>query len=109
MSEVKTHPALPRNQLGRTGFQLSIVSAGGWLGLLYDPAKAGTFGGVTDDRAAREAAAEQAVRRAIGLGIKYFDTAPIYSGGEAERLLGVGLRAMLATPFIHRLFWPSPA
>ena len=34
MSENKTQPALPRKPLGRTGFQLSIVSAGGWLGQL---------------------------------------------------------------------------
>jgi D-threo-aldose 1-dehydrogenase len=96
MSENKTQPALPRKPLGRTGFQLSIVSVGGWLGQLYDPAKAeaGSFGAVSDDRAAREAAAESAVRRAISLGINYFDTAPMYSNGEAERLLGVGLRAL---------------
>jgi D-threo-aldose 1-dehydrogenase len=86
---------LPRRRLGRTGLELSVVSAGGWLGQLYDSSKPSTdFGRVTDDRAAREAAAEQAVRRAISLGINYFDTAPGYMGGEAERLLGIGLKAL---------------
>jgi aryl-alcohol dehydrogenase-like predicted oxidoreductase len=87
---------LPRRKLGRVGYELSIVSAGGWLGQLFDPAKAGTWGGTTSDQAAREAAAEEAVRRAIALGINYFDTAPMYANGEAERLLGVGLKALSA-------------
>jgi len=88
--------ALPRKPLGRKGFQLSVVSVGGWLGMLYNPedAEAGSFGAVTQDRAAREAAAEAAVRRAVSLGINYFDTAPMYGQGEAERLLGVGLKAL---------------
>lgn len=88
--------ALPRKRLGRSGYQVSVVSVGGWLGMLYDPAKSGTgiWGGVTEDRAARDAAAIAAVRRAIILGINYFDTAPMYGGGEAERLLGVGLQAL---------------
>src|SRR5258708_4761547 len=98
-SEKKAEPLLPRKRLGRTGFELSVVGVGGWLGLLFDPKKVGggNFGAVTDDRAAREAAAEQAVRRAISLGINYFDTAPMYSGGEAERVLGVGLNALSPT------------
>jgi D-threo-aldose 1-dehydrogenase len=96
MSSSTGQAGLPRRPLGRTGLQLSIVSAGGWLGQVVDPAKLGTgnFGAVTDDRAAREAAAEAAVRRALSLGINYFDTAPMYMSGEAERLLGVGLRAL---------------
>lgn len=99
ISEKKAEPLLPRKRLGRTGFELSIVGVGGWLGLLFDPKKVGggNFGAVTDDRAAREAAAEEAVRRAISLGINYFDTAPMYSGGEAERVLGVGLNALSPT------------
>src|SRR5258706_11625902 len=96
MSSNASQYTLPRRPLGRTGLMLSVVSAGGWLGQLFDPAKVGTgsFGAVTDNRATREAAAEAAVRRAISLGINYFDTAPMYRSGEAERLLGVGLRAL---------------
>jgi len=96
MTQTEAPSALPRKTLGRTGMQLSIISAGGWLGQLYDPATAepGSFGAVTTDRALREAAAETAVRHAIRLGINYFDTAPIYANGEAERLLGVALHAL---------------
>jgi D-threo-aldose 1-dehydrogenase len=95
MTEAST-AALPRRPLGQTGFQLSIVSAGGWLGQIYDPDKSqpGAWGGVTTDQGVREAAAEAAVRRALALGINYFDTAPMYANGEAERLLGVGLKAL---------------
>lgn len=96
MTAAGIQTALPRKRLGRSGYQVSVVSVGGWLGMLYDPAKSGTgiWGGVTEDRAARDAAAIAAVRRAIILGINYFDTAPMYGGGEAERLLGVGLQAL---------------
>lgn len=96
MAEATTQTALPRKRLGRSGHQVSIVSVGGWLGMLYEPGKSGTgiWGGVTEDRAAREAAAIAAVHRAISLGINYFDIAPMYGGGEAERLLGVGLNAL---------------
>ena len=90
--------ALSRRRLGRTNYQISIVSAGGWLGQIYQPdnVAAGMFGNVSADRAAREAAAIEAVQRAIDLGINYFDTAPMYANGEAERLLGVGLHALSA-------------
>jgi len=52
------------------------------------------WGGVTNDNALKEATSIAAVRRAIELGINYFDTAPMYSNGEAERVLGLGLRAL---------------
>lgn len=88
---------LPRRRLGRTGLELSVVAAGGWIGLPYDAqtqAHGPVWGGVTPDDALKEATAIAAVRRALELGINYFDTAPMYSGGEAERVLGLGLRAL---------------
>ena len=90
---------LPRNRLGRSGLLVSALSIGGWLGMLYNPDKIepGMWGGVMEDRGARDAAAIAAVRRAISLGINYFDTAPMYASGEAERLLGVGLNALSLT------------
>ena len=80
-------PALPRRRLGRTGYSVSALGVGGWLGILEDPAV---------DAAGREAAAIAAVRRAVDLGVTYFDTSPAYSAGEAERHLGLGLRALPA-------------
>jgi len=76
-------PGLSRRILGRTGYEVSILGVGGWLGLLDD----------SQARAAvRERAAVEAVRRAVDLGINYFDTAPSY--GDAERNLGLGLREL---------------
>jgi aryl-alcohol dehydrogenase-like predicted oxidoreductase len=77
--------ALPRRQLGRTGIELTILGVGGWLGALDDP-------GAT--AAASEKAAVETVRRAVDLGIRYFDTSPAY--GDGERYLGLGLRALAA-------------
>jgi D-threo-aldose 1-dehydrogenase len=76
---------LPRRRLGRTGLEVSALGVGGWLGRLDDPA-AGA--------AAQEAAAIQAVRRAVELGVTYFDTSPAYGAGAAERHLGLGLREL---------------
>ena len=96
MTEMKTEPGLPRKRLGRTGYPVSIIGAGGFLGMVYDPEAddAGEWGTAVRDSAVREAAAVAALRRAIALGINYFDTAPMYGKGEAQRLLGVALRAL---------------
>jgi aryl-alcohol dehydrogenase-like predicted oxidoreductase len=75
---------LPR-RLGRTGYTVSILGVGGWLGILEDPQA---------DRAAKEAAAIATARRAIDCGVNYFDTSPSY--GDAERHLGVALHALPA-------------
>src|SRR5580700_11605789 len=40
-----------------------------------------------------EAASFAIVRRALDLGINFFDTADVYSGGESERILGKALKA----------------
>ncbi len=73
--------------MGRTNLELSVVSVGGWLGMVEarpDEAGPARLGGVTPD----EAAAIAAVQRAVALGINYFDTAPMYSQGAAETALG---------------------
>ena len=76
---------LPCRRLGRTGFEVTVVGVGGWLGILDD----------RDATAAqKEAAAVDAVRRAVDLGVNYFDTSPMYSRGPAERHLGLGLRSL---------------
>jgi D-threo-aldose 1-dehydrogenase len=96
MTDATTGAKLPRRRLGRTGYELSIVSAGGFLGMVYDPSQSrgGEWGTAAADPVVREAAAAAAMRRGIELGINYFDTAPMYGHGEAERLLGIALRAL---------------
>ena len=60
--------------LGRTGFEVSTVSFGAW-------AIGGTWGPVSDDESLA------ALRRALELGINFFDTADVYGDGRSERLL----------------------
>ena len=79
------HALLPRKTLANTGIELTVFGVGGYLGLLPDEHA---------PRVACEQAAVLAVRRAVELGVGYFDTAPSYGGGEAERHLGLGLREL---------------
>ena len=67
--------------LGRTGLEVSVLGFGcGAVGGLM------TRGSPADQ--------EQAVARAIELGINYFDTAALYGDGESERNLGRVLAAL---------------
>ncbi|MGV3617559.1 MAG: aldo/keto reductase family protein [Fimbriimonas sp.] len=63
-------------RLGRYGVRVSEVALGGWL----------THGRTLDD-----SATEGTVRRALDLGINFFDTADVYNRGEAELALGRAL------------------
>lgn len=74
---------LQTRNLGNTDIELTVFGVGGFLGLLVDDSAT---------KADCERAAIDAVRRAYELGVRYFDTAPGYGGGEAERHLGLGLR-----------------
>ena len=76
--------------LGKTGLEVSEVGFGGWSigGKDYGP---------TYDR---ESVA--AIRRALELGVTFFDTADMYGDGRSERLLGetlagLGGRVVIAT------------
>ncbi|GIO12657.1 aldo/keto reductase [Cohnella xylanilytica] len=63
-------------RLGRTGLKVSEISLGSWL----------TYGGYVDkDRAVRT------IRAAYEAGINFFDTANVYSQGEAEQVVGRAL------------------
>jgi len=80
---------MKRRRLGRTGLEVSEVGLGG-AGLGH------AWGATTD------AECVEAVRRALDLGITFFDTSPVYGAGKSEENLGAGLagnrdRVMLAT------------
>jgi uncharacterized protein len=45
-------------------------------------------------RFADDETAVEAVRKAVELGVNYFDVAPMYGGGTAERRLGMGLKGL---------------
>jgi aryl-alcohol dehydrogenase-like predicted oxidoreductase len=61
--------------LGRTGWQVSRVSFGGWA--------IGGAWGATDDKESMAT-----LNRALDRGINFFDTADVYGDGRSERLLG---------------------
>ena len=61
-------------ELGRTGWKVSEISFGAWA--------IGGFWGEVDDRESLAA-----LRRAVDLGVNFFDTADVYGDGRSERLL----------------------
>lgn len=63
-------------KLGNSGLDVSSVSLGSWL----------TLGSSVDRAGTREI-----VARAYDLGVNFFDTADVYSKGEAEEALGAAL------------------
>ena len=61
-------------ELGRTGWKVSTMSFGAW-------AIGSAWGSVDDDESAGS------LRRAVELGVNFFDTADVYGDGHSERLL----------------------
>jgi D-threo-aldose 1-dehydrogenase len=73
-----TEAELETRRIGRTETRVTTLGLGGGaLGGLYDV--------VTEDAAA------EAVQRAFELGVRYFDTAPLYGHGRSEQRLGRAL------------------
>jgi len=73
---------------GRTGQQVSCLGFGG------GPAGVPNYLMDWDSSATEtQSAVEQAIRRALDLGITYFDTAPGYGGGISEAIIGRALGA----------------
>jgi aryl-alcohol dehydrogenase-like predicted oxidoreductase len=60
-------------ELGRTGWKVSTISFGAW-------AIGGTWGDVKDEESL------SALRRALDLGVNFFDTADVYGDGRSEQL-----------------------
>lgn len=76
---------MQKRPLGRTGIDVSAVSFGGW-------AIGGAWGNMSDDESMA------ALRRAVELGVNFFDTADVYGDGRSERLLA-RLRREVREPF----------
>lgn len=72
-------------QLGRTGWNVSVVSFGTW-------AIGGTWGTVEDSESMG------ALHKALDMGVNFFDTADVYGDGRSERLLA-RLRKERSEPF----------
>ncbi len=66
--------------LGRTGLVVSAIGFGAWAVGGNDH---GNSYGTTDDETSR-----RAIRKAVGLGCTFFDTADVYGHGHSEELLG---------------------
>jgi D-threo-aldose 1-dehydrogenase len=74
-------------RIGRTEVQVTTLGLGGGaLGGLYDP--------VTEDAAIRS------VQRAYELGVRYFDTAPLYGHGRSEERLGRALAGVDRSSYV---------
>ena len=72
-------------ELGRTGWKVSTISFGAW-------AIGGTWGPVEDNDSLA------ALKRALDLGVNFFDTADVYGDGRSERLMA-RLRRERSEPF----------
>jgi aryl-alcohol dehydrogenase-like predicted oxidoreductase len=76
---------MEKRTLGRSGIEVSAVGFGGWAigGELWD-ADGGPRGwGRTDDEES-----VRALRRALELGVTFYDTADVYGAGHSEELVG---------------------
>jgi aryl-alcohol dehydrogenase-like predicted oxidoreductase len=87
-------------QLGRSGIGVSAMGLGCWAigGPFWRGDWAVGWGKVDDDESIR------AIRRALDLGITFFDTADVYGAGHSERILGRALagrrdQVVIATKF----------
>jgi D-threo-aldose 1-dehydrogenase len=87
MTDLVHHSAaLPRSKVGRTTLEVTKVGFGTVaLGLLSND---------------EESIGLQAVQRACARGLTFFDTAPYYGTGKAERRLGAALRGVDRSSFV---------
>jgi voltage-dependent potassium channel beta subunit len=80
-------------KLGRTGLKVSEISLGSWL----------TYANSVEN--------ENAIKifdKAYDLGVNFFDTANVYITGEAEKVVGEGLRKYPRESYVlaTKAFWP---
>ncbi len=86
--------------LGKSGIEVSAIGFGCWAigGPFYRDGSPAGWGEVDDDESAA------ALRRALELGITFFDTADVYGTGHSEKVLGQALaghrdEVVIATKF----------
>jgi aryl-alcohol dehydrogenase-like predicted oxidoreductase len=79
---------MDKRRLGRVGIEVSPVGFGCWAigGPFSTPAGEPLGWGEVDD-----AESVRAIRRAVELGVTFFDTADVYGAGHSERVLGQAL------------------
>lgn len=87
-------------KLGRSGIEVSAMGLGCWAigGPFWRENKPRGYGEVDDNESIR------AIRRAIDLGVNFFDTADVYGAGHSEHILGRALESyrdqvVIATKF----------
>src|SRR5438067_2104469 len=90
-----------RVPLGKTKLHVTRLGLGG-----------APIGQLSEDQGAQTAAA--IVQRAYDLGVRYFDTAPLYGRGASERWVGPALATLPRESFVlstkvGRLIRPVPA
>jgi voltage-dependent potassium channel beta subunit len=80
--------------LGRWGTKVSVVGLGSWL----------TYGGSVEEDAAADC-----IHRAYELGVNFFDTADVYSGGRGEEVMGKALAGYERSSYVlaTKVFFPS--
>jgi len=90
-------------QLGRSGIQVSAMGLGCWAigGPFWRGDNPAGWGKVDDDESIR------AIRRALDLGITFFDTADVYGAGHSERVLGRALAGRRDQVVIATKFGPT--
>jgi aryl-alcohol dehydrogenase-like predicted oxidoreductase len=76
--------------LGRSGIEVSDLGVGCWAigGPFWRDAQPLGWGEVDDEESAR------ALRRAVELGVTFFDTADVYGTGHSEEVVGRALRTV---------------
>jgi aryl-alcohol dehydrogenase-like predicted oxidoreductase len=84
---------MDHRHLGRSGVRLSTIGLGSWL----------TYGNQVDRERSRAC-----IRRALALGVNFFDTADIYHVGAGETELGLALEGIERSDYVlaTKCYWP---
>ncbi|MCI0841640.1 MAG: aldo/keto reductase, partial [Chloroflexi bacterium] len=72
---------LAKAEIGATGLQVTRLGLGG-----------APFGGLSEDVA--QQCATESIAAGLDLGIRYFDTAPLYGNGRSERYYASALKGV---------------
>lgn len=89
-----------KRTLGRTGIEVSAMGLGCWA--IGGPWT--MYGGQAGWGTVDDAESTRAIRRAIELGITFFDTAATYGAGHSERVLGQAIKGRRDTIIVGTKF-----